>query len=84
MSAHYDVVVLGTGPSGYVAAIRAAQLGRTIQFWSRAAHKAPRPRRYSAAIDSSTRALTGPSACRTASMSLKSARLDRGGGGWHR
>ena len=27
MSAHYDVVVLGAGPGGYVAAIRAAQLG---------------------------------------------------------
>jgi dihydrolipoamide dehydrogenase len=27
MSTHYDVVVLGAGPGGYVAAIRAAQLG---------------------------------------------------------
>src|SRR4029453_6966136 len=27
MSGHYDVVVLGAGPGGYVAAIRAAQLG---------------------------------------------------------
>src|SRR4051812_44395583 len=27
MSDHYDVVVLGAGPGGYVAAIRAAQLG---------------------------------------------------------
>ena len=27
MSVHYDVVVLGAGPGGYVAAIRAAQLG---------------------------------------------------------
>jgi dihydrolipoamide dehydrogenase len=27
MGAHYDVVVLGAGPGGYVAAIRAAQLG---------------------------------------------------------
>lgn len=27
MSAHYDAVVLGAGPGGYVAAIRAAQLG---------------------------------------------------------
>ncbi|OAT71052.1 dihydrolipoyl dehydrogenase [Mycobacteroides immunogenum] len=27
MTAHYDVVVLGAGPGGYVAAIRAAQLG---------------------------------------------------------
>ena len=30
MSTHYDVVVLGTGPCGYVAAIRAAQLGKTV------------------------------------------------------
>ncbi|MBD8043794.1 dihydrolipoyl dehydrogenase [Arthrobacter sp. Sa2BUA2] len=30
MSAHYDVVVLGAGPGGYVAAIRAAQLGLTV------------------------------------------------------
>ncbi len=29
MSAHFDVVVLGAGPGGYVAAIRAAQLGLT-------------------------------------------------------
>ncbi len=28
MSSHFDVVVLGAGPGGYVAAIRAAQLGR--------------------------------------------------------
>ena len=27
MSAHFDVVVVGAGPGGYVAAIRAAQLG---------------------------------------------------------
>ncbi|MFI6030398.1 dihydrolipoyl dehydrogenase [Amycolatopsis magusensis] len=27
MSAHFDVVVLGAGPGGYVAAVRAAQLG---------------------------------------------------------
>src|SRR5437868_15427531 len=27
MSEHFDVVVLGSGPGGYVAAIRAAQLG---------------------------------------------------------
>ena len=25
--AHYDLVVIGSGPGGYVAAIRAAQLG---------------------------------------------------------
>ena len=38
MSAHFDVVVLGAGPGGYVAAIRAAQLGLKIaiiekQWW---------------------------------------------------
>src|SRR4051794_24731481 len=27
VTSHYDVVVLGAGPGGYVAAIRAAQLG---------------------------------------------------------
>ncbi len=27
---HFDVVVLGAGPGGYVAAIRAAQLGKTV------------------------------------------------------
>ena len=27
MSNHFDVVVIGSGPAGYVAAIRAAQLG---------------------------------------------------------
>jgi dihydrolipoamide dehydrogenase len=30
MSAHFDVVVLGAGPGGYVAAIRAAQLGKSV------------------------------------------------------
>lgn len=30
MADHYDVVVLGAGPGGYVAAIRAAQLGRSV------------------------------------------------------
>ena len=35
---HYDLVVLGAGPGGYVAAIRAAQLGKTVaviekQYW---------------------------------------------------
>jgi dihydrolipoamide dehydrogenase len=29
-SQHFDVVVLGAGPGGYVAAIRAAQLGRSV------------------------------------------------------
>ncbi|PRI10465.1 dihydrolipoyl dehydrogenase [Leucobacter massiliensis] len=37
-SNHFDVVVLGAGPGGYVAAIRAAQLGKTVaviekQYW---------------------------------------------------
>ncbi|MDH6574911.1 dihydrolipoyl dehydrogenase [Kitasatospora sp. MAP5-34] len=30
MSAHFDVVVLGAGPGGYVAAIRSAQLGLSV------------------------------------------------------
>lgn len=30
MSTHFDVVVLGAGPGGYVAAIRAAQLGKQV------------------------------------------------------
>ena len=30
MSAHYDVVVIGAGPGGYVASIRAAQLGAKV------------------------------------------------------
>ncbi|RYZ26432.1 MAG: FAD-dependent oxidoreductase, partial [Propionibacteriaceae bacterium] len=38
MSDHYDLVVLGAGPGGYVAAVRAAQLGlRTaiieLKYW---------------------------------------------------
>lgn len=38
MSSHYDVVVLGAGPGGYVAAIRAAQLGLSVavvenEYW---------------------------------------------------
>ncbi|GHB28768.1 MULTISPECIES: dihydrolipoyl dehydrogenase [Streptomyces] len=37
-STHYDVAVLGAGPGGYVAAIRAAQLGKSVaviekQYW---------------------------------------------------
>ncbi|QNN52459.1 dihydrolipoyl dehydrogenase [Nocardioides mesophilus] len=30
MSQHFDVVILGAGPGGYVAAIRAAQLGKSV------------------------------------------------------
>ena len=30
MSAHFDVIVIGAGPAGYVAAIRAAQLGLSV------------------------------------------------------
>src|SRR6185312_16106900 len=30
MSQHVDVLVLGAGPGGYVAAIRAAQLGKSV------------------------------------------------------
>ena len=30
MSTHYDLVILGAGPGGYVAAIRAAQLGKSV------------------------------------------------------
>lgn len=38
MADHFDVVVLGAGPGGYVAAIRAAQLGLRVgiienQYW---------------------------------------------------
>ena len=30
MAATYDVIVIGAGPGGYVAAIRAAQLGQKV------------------------------------------------------
>jgi dihydrolipoamide dehydrogenase len=30
MAKHFDVVVIGGGPGGYIAAIRAAQLGLTV------------------------------------------------------
>lgn len=30
MSSHFDVVVIGAGPGGYIAAIRAAQLGKKV------------------------------------------------------
>jgi dihydrolipoamide dehydrogenase len=38
MSEHFDLVVLGAGPGGYVAAIRASQLGKNVavvedQYW---------------------------------------------------
>ena len=38
MTDHYDVVVLGAGPGGYVAAVRAAQLGLStaiieLKYW---------------------------------------------------
>ena len=38
MSSHFDVVILGAGPGGYVAAIRAAQLGKKVaiiekEYW---------------------------------------------------
>jgi len=38
VSRHFDLVVLGAGPGGYVAAIRAAQLGKSVaviekQYW---------------------------------------------------
>ncbi|GAA4481228.1 dihydrolipoyl dehydrogenase [Microbacterium panaciterrae] len=38
MSDHYDIVILGAGPGGYVAAVRAAQLGKRVaviekQYW---------------------------------------------------
>lgn len=35
MSTHFDVVVLGAGPGGYVAAIRAAQLGKKVAIVER-------------------------------------------------
>ena len=39
MAEQFDVVVIGAGPGGYIAAIRAAQLGFStacIDDWSRA------------------------------------------------
>ena len=32
----YDIIVVGSGPGGYVAAIRAAQLGKTVAVVERA------------------------------------------------
>ena len=32
MSKEFDVVVIGAGPGGYIAAIRAAQLGKTLSL----------------------------------------------------
>ena len=56
MSEHFDVVVLGAGPGGYVAAIRAAQLGlRTAVIEEREAerranrYRSPRYRQQTAA-----------------------------------
>ena len=40
MSKQFDVIVIGAGPGGYIAAIRAAQLGKNvacIDAWSTAA-----------------------------------------------
>ena len=34
MSQEFDIVIVGGGPGGYVAAIRAAQLGATVDFFS--------------------------------------------------
>ncbi len=36
-TAHYEVVIIGGGPGGYVAAIRAAQLGKKVTLVERAA-----------------------------------------------
>ena len=33
MARKFDVVVVGTGPGGYVAAIRCAQLGLGVAAW---------------------------------------------------
>ena len=33
---NYDIIVVGSGPGGYVAAIRAAQLGRRVALVERA------------------------------------------------
>ena len=30
MSKHYNVIIIGSGPAGYVCAIRAAQLGQSV------------------------------------------------------
>ena len=44
MSKNFDVVVIGAGPGGYIAAIRAAQLGMSvacIDAWDKAGKPAP-------------------------------------------
>ena len=33
---NYDIIIIGSGPGGYVAAIRAAQLGRRVAIVERA------------------------------------------------
>ncbi len=38
MSEIYDVVILGAGPGGYVAAIRAAQLGQKVAIIEKAVY----------------------------------------------
>jgi len=51
MSSHFDVVVLGAGPGGYVAAIRAAQLGEKTaiiekEYWGGVIEAQPGPDAY--------------------------------------
>ena len=80
MSESFDVVVIGAGPGGYVAAIRAAQLGMKIAC-------VEKPRRRSAA-PASTSAASRPRRCcnpsekfarsaRTASPSTASSSAER-------
>ena len=66
MSIHFDVVVLGAGPGGYVAAIRAAQLG-----------SAPRSsRRGTGAASASTWAASPPRRCCATPSSPTSSRSE--------
>jgi len=42
MSKQFDVIVVGSGPAGYVCAIRAAQLGQSVaivEMWADAKNK---------------------------------------------